>query len=162
MVAPVGTGRLGWDRRQIEPPTHRCVTCCLLSTALIFRGQFPQITERGPRNTIFASVFYGPYFEGERKNYPSMRALRNGPNSMAQAMRGVWRARDWRVTVNYRDKQSFSRVYTDREKAGKFADRQNEVATGEEYKRQASRLGLSSAHQSSEVCSFDLTSRCSR
>jgi hypothetical protein len=30
----------------------------------------------------------------------------------------------WRVTVNYHDKESFSRVYTDRERADKFAVRQ--------------------------------------
>jgi len=30
----------------------------------------------------------------------------------------------WRVIVNYHDKEAFSRVYTDRERAEKFADRQ--------------------------------------
>jgi hypothetical protein len=30
----------------------------------------------------------------------------------------------WRVFVHYHDKEAFSRVYTDRDKADKFADRQ--------------------------------------
>jgi hypothetical protein len=32
--------------------------------------------------------------------------------------------RHWRVTVTYRDGEKFARVYTDRVKAGKFAERQ--------------------------------------